>query len=148
MNHNEIERKRREEQKEQITLLRESIPSLQGQKCSTVYVVSSATEYIHQLRAKINQLEGNTEGTNEGNNNKENNFHKKNPFTEKNNSFPEAKIISEEITKRNNADPILADSIQKKIALEDEIIQLKAQIQFLSSLTVENPKFTKRKSRA
>jgi hypothetical protein len=58
VNHNEIERKRRNAQKERLEELRMCIPVLANQeRASTVSIIMRAREYIDQLRTRILELE-------------------------------------------------------------------------------------------
>ena len=57
--HNEIERKRRETQRDRIDELRQVLPGVSSSsRLSTVNVVIRAKEYIESLRKRVNELEG------------------------------------------------------------------------------------------
>lgn len=55
-NHNEMERKRRMQQKNKINDLKEVVPTLAGRKASTVMIVNKAREYILFLENKLKEL--------------------------------------------------------------------------------------------
>ena len=50
--HNLLERKRRDHIKDSFSVLRDSIPSLQGEKASRAQILNKATEFIKQMRQK------------------------------------------------------------------------------------------------
>ncbi|XP_036600172.1 protein max-like [Trichosurus vulpecula] len=50
--HNALERKRRDHIKDSFQSLRDSVPSLQGEKASRVQILDKATEYIQYMRRK------------------------------------------------------------------------------------------------
>jgi hypothetical protein len=57
--HNEIERKRRETQRDRIDELRQVLPGVStSSRLSTVNVVIRAKEYIESLKKRVNELEG------------------------------------------------------------------------------------------
>jgi hypothetical protein len=57
--HNEIERKRRETQRDRIDELRQVLPGVSNSsRLSTVNVVIRAKEYIESLKKRVNELEG------------------------------------------------------------------------------------------
>ncbi|KAJ3095326.1 hypothetical protein HDU97_007035 [Phlyctochytrium planicorne] len=60
-NHNELERKRRLQQRDATLRLKDAIPSLQMDKPSTVLIVEKAKEYIETLRERIVFLEAELE---------------------------------------------------------------------------------------
>lgn len=58
VNHNEIERKRRNAQKARLEELRQVIPMLSGQdRASTVNIIVNAKDYIEQLKGRVADLE-------------------------------------------------------------------------------------------
>uniref|UniRef100_A0A673U060 Protein max n=1 Tax=Suricata suricatta TaxID=37032 RepID=A0A673U060_SURSU len=50
--HNALERKRRDHIKDSFHSLRDSVPSLQGEKASRAQILDKATEYIQYMRRK------------------------------------------------------------------------------------------------
>ncbi|XP_049534930.1 protein max isoform X4 [Anopheles darlingi] len=52
--HNALERKRRDHIKDSFTSLRDSVPSLQGEKASRAQILKKAAEYIMFMRRKNN----------------------------------------------------------------------------------------------
>ncbi|XP_052869990.1 protein max isoform X2 [Anopheles cruzii] len=52
--HNALERKRRDHIKDSFTSLRDSVPSLQGEKASRAQILKKAAEYIQFMRRKNN----------------------------------------------------------------------------------------------
>lgn len=50
--HNLLERKRRDHIKDSFSVLRDSIPSLQGEKASRAQILNKATEFIKHMRQK------------------------------------------------------------------------------------------------
>lgn len=50
--HNALERKRRDHIKDSFSILRDSIPTLQGEKSSRAQILQKATEYIITMRSK------------------------------------------------------------------------------------------------
>ncbi|XP_049283445.1 protein max [Anopheles funestus] len=52
--HNALERKRRDHIKDSFTALRDSVPSLQGEKASRAQILKKAAEYIQFMRRKNN----------------------------------------------------------------------------------------------
>uniref|UniRef100_H2ZK05 Protein max n=1 Tax=Ciona savignyi TaxID=51511 RepID=H2ZK05_CIOSA len=52
--HNALERKRRDHIKESFNGLRDSVPSLQGEKTSRAQILNKATEYIQDMSRKNN----------------------------------------------------------------------------------------------
>jgi len=50
--HNALERKRRDHIKESFNGLRDSVPSLQGEKASRAQILNKATEYIQDMTRK------------------------------------------------------------------------------------------------
>ncbi|XP_032830139.1 protein max isoform X4 [Petromyzon marinus] len=50
--HNALERKRRDHIKDSFHSLRDSVPSLQGEKASRAQILNKATEYIQYMRRK------------------------------------------------------------------------------------------------
>lgn len=56
--HNEIERKRRDVQRQKLEELRQVIPALNMERASMVTILVRAKEYIEQLRSRIMELEG------------------------------------------------------------------------------------------
>jgi len=50
--HNALERKRRDHIKDSFSGLRDSIPSLQGEKASRAQILNKATDYIQYMRRK------------------------------------------------------------------------------------------------
>ncbi|NWY16379.1 MAX protein, partial [Chaetorhynchus papuensis] len=52
--HNALERKRRDHIKDSFHSLRDSVPSLQGEKASRAQILDKATEYIQYMRRKNN----------------------------------------------------------------------------------------------
>ncbi|XP_031565681.1 protein max-like isoform X4 [Actinia tenebrosa] len=50
--HNALERKRRDHIKDSFSHLRDSIPSLQGEKASRAQILNKATDYIQHMRKK------------------------------------------------------------------------------------------------
>lgn len=50
--HNALERKRRDHIKESFNGLRDSVPSLEGEKSSRAQILNKATEYIQIMRTK------------------------------------------------------------------------------------------------
>ena len=57
-NHNEVERKRRNQQRERLEELRLAVPSLAAQdRASAVTVYVRAREYIHELRGRLQEME-------------------------------------------------------------------------------------------
>jgi len=56
-NHNEIEKKRRDQQRKQLEVLRQQIPSLQTERPSTVGILTSAIDHIQFLKFRLRQLE-------------------------------------------------------------------------------------------
>ncbi|XP_009858718.1 protein max [Ciona intestinalis] len=52
--HNALERKRRDHIKESFNGLRDSVPSLQGEKTSRAQILNKATEYIQDVSRKNN----------------------------------------------------------------------------------------------
>lgn len=50
--HNALERKRRDHIKESFNGLRDSVPSLEGEKSSRAQILNKATEYIQVMRRK------------------------------------------------------------------------------------------------
>ncbi|KAI8848903.1 hypothetical protein BC829DRAFT_432895 [Chytridium lagenaria] len=60
-NHNELERKRRHSQRQALTLLKDTIPSLKMDKPSTILIMEKAREYILTLRKRVVDLEAELE---------------------------------------------------------------------------------------
>lgn len=56
-NHNEIERSRRNAQKQKMEDLRMSIPSLASEPVAAVHIIARAKEYIDYLKARVVELE-------------------------------------------------------------------------------------------
>ena len=57
MNHNEIEKKRRDQQRLQLDILREQIPKLRLERPSAVTTIVGAIEHINVLTQRIQELE-------------------------------------------------------------------------------------------
>lgn len=57
-NHNEIEKKRRDQQRQRLDVLREQIPLLESERPSAVTIISSAIDYIKLLKNRLALLEG------------------------------------------------------------------------------------------
>ena len=57
-NHNEIEKKRRDQQRQQIEILRQNIPHLRDSRTSTLSIVTEAIDYIKGLHGRVSDLEG------------------------------------------------------------------------------------------
>ncbi|XP_017494405.1 PREDICTED: protein max-like, partial [Rhagoletis zephyria] len=55
--HNALERKRRDHIKDSFTSLRDSVPSLQGEKASRAQILKKAAEYIQFMRKKNNNVQ-------------------------------------------------------------------------------------------
>ncbi|PJF18396.1 hypothetical protein PSACC_01775 [Paramicrosporidium saccamoebae] len=56
-NHNEIEKKRRDQQRLRLEELRESIPRLQAERPSAVNIIMEAINYIRELNERVTQLD-------------------------------------------------------------------------------------------
>jgi hypothetical protein len=56
-NHNEIEKKRRDQQRLKLEELRETIPRLAAERPSAVNIIMEATNYIQELNVRIAQLD-------------------------------------------------------------------------------------------
>ncbi|XP_041468709.1 protein max-like isoform X2 [Lytechinus variegatus] len=52
--HNALERKRRDHIKDSFSMLRDSVPNLQGEKASRAQILNKATDYIEFMRRKNN----------------------------------------------------------------------------------------------
>ncbi|XP_792474.2 protein max isoform X2 [Strongylocentrotus purpuratus] len=52
--HNALERKRRDHIKDSFSMLRDSVPNLQGEKASRAQILNKATDYIQFMRRKNN----------------------------------------------------------------------------------------------
>lgn len=57
LNHNEIEKKRRDQQRQQLEVLRSVIPSLQNERPSALTIIATATDYIARLSMRVRELE-------------------------------------------------------------------------------------------
>lgn len=57
LNHNEIEKKRRDQQRQQLEVLRSVIPSLNNERPSALTIITTATDYITRLSARVRELE-------------------------------------------------------------------------------------------
>jgi len=55
--HNALERKRRDHIKDSFTVLRDSIPTIQGEKSSRAQILNKSTEYIKSKRADVESLQ-------------------------------------------------------------------------------------------
>lgn len=57
LNHNEIEKKRRDQQRHQLEVLRSVIPSLHNERPSALTIITTATDYVSRLSARVRELE-------------------------------------------------------------------------------------------
>lgn len=55
--HNALERKRRDHIKDSFTVLRDSIPTITGEKSSRAQILNKSTEYIKTKRADVESLQ-------------------------------------------------------------------------------------------
>lgn len=56
-NHNEIEKRRREQQRQRLEGLRQQIPHITSTRASAVTIITEATEYIKMLQFRVSELE-------------------------------------------------------------------------------------------
>lgn len=56
-NHNEIEKRRRDQQRQRLEVLRQQVPRLTSPRASAVTIITEATEYIKLLQRRVTELE-------------------------------------------------------------------------------------------